>query len=191
MALLRLRDATFAGGGVRVGPLTLDLDDGERMAMQAESAMKARVVALMAAAIVKASSGRVLIGDYDPCVQSVACKRIAAFVPHQPFPLEEREFTRYVAYRAALWRIEPKRARVHAELLRRRLAGMHDAFLYPLIGALIGMPKLVVLERPQRAYAAQILAACAGRTIFSTHADAASAAAFSGTTVDTRGTGRA
>ena len=40
---------------------------------------------MLAAGIVKASSGCVLIGDYDPRVQSVACKRIAGFVPRADF----------------------------------------------------------------------------------------------------------
>ncbi len=57
-------------------------------------------------------------------------------------------------------------------------AGVHEAFAYPLIGALIAAPKLVVLDRPQPVYAAQILAAAAGCALFSTHADAGSAAAF-------------
>jgi hypothetical protein len=173
-----MRDATFDNGDARAGPVTLDLACGERTALQCASPREAAIVALMAAGIVKASSGCVLIGDYDPCVQSVACKRIAAFVPHEPLPLDEGEFVRYVAYRAALWNIEPRRAHALAELLRKRLAGIHEAFAYPVIGALLGMPRLVVLDRPPPAYARQVLDAAGERAVFSTHADAASAAAF-------------
>ena len=178
MPLLRMRDATFDGGTSSAGPMTLALEEGERAALRCNSPQEAKILALLASGIVKASSGCVLIGDYDPSVQSAACKRIAAFVPHEPFALDEREFARYVAYRAALWKVEPHRARAHAELLRKRLSGMHEAFAYPLIGALIGMPKLLVLDRPQLVYARQILAAAGTRAVFSTHADAASAAAF-------------
>jgi hypothetical protein len=189
MPLLRMRDATFTSARARAGPVTLDLGAGERAALTCASPQEAAILALMACAVVKASSGRVLIGDYDPCVQSVACKRIAGFVPHEPFPLDESEFARFVAYRAALWNLEPGRARAHADLLRKRLAGMHEAFAYPLIGALIGMPKLVVLDRPQPVYAKRILAVTGGAALFSTHDNAAAAAAFASSAIaDVRAT---
>jgi ABC-type multidrug transport system ATPase subunit len=185
MPLLRMREATFAGAGVCVGPVTLDLEDGERAALTCESARDAEVVALMATGVVKSSSGRVLIGDFDPHVQSVACKRISALVPHEPFTLDENEFARYVAYRAALWNVELTHAWMQVELFQKRLTGMHEAFAYPLIAALIGTPKLIVLDRPQPAYAAAILDAIGSRTMLSTHTDVASACAFA-----PRGSGR-
>lgn len=178
MPLLRMRNASFATGSTAVGPVTLDLCPGERAALSFASAHEAAIVALLATGIVKVSSGCVLIDDYDPRVQSVHCKRVAALVPHEPFPLSEAEFTRYVAYRAALWNIEPRRALAHAELLRERLEGMHEAFAYPLIGALIGTPKLIVLDRPQLAYARQILTATQTSALLSTHTHSAAARAF-------------
>ncbi len=173
-----MRNAAFAGATASVGPVTLDLLAGERAALHYTSGAEAATVALLAAGIVKVSSGCVLIDDYDPRVQSVACKRVAALVPHEAFPLEEGEFLRYIDYRAALWKIEPRRAHAHAGLLRKRLAGMHEAFAYPLIGALIGMPKLIVLDRPQPVYAPLILNLVAGRALLSTHVDAAASRAF-------------
>src|ERR1700729_1780921 len=178
MPLLRMRDATFATGAVSVGPLTLGLDPGGRAALQCASAEEAAIVALLAAGVVKASSGSVLIDDFDPRVQPVHCKRIATLVPHEPFALDEAEFRRYLAYRAALWNVDAARASAHARLLREQVAGMHEAFAYPLIAALIGLPRLVVLDRPQPVYAAQILRAVAGCTLPSPHADAAAALAF-------------
>ncbi len=178
MPLLRLREATFVAAGVSVGPVSLRLESGERAALTCASSRDAEIVALLAAGIVKSSSGSVLIGDFDPHVQSVACKRIAALVPHEPFPLDEGEFARYIAYRAALWNVELAHARMQVSSLRRRLAGMHEAFAVPLIGALIGAPKLIVLDRPQPVYAAQILAAAGERALLSMHTDAAAALAF-------------
>lgn len=178
MQLLRMRDASFSRGALAAGPITLDLERGERVALRFASPQEASIVALLATGIVKASNGCVLIGDYDPRVQSVACKRIAALVPHEPFALDDDEFARYVEYRAALWNLEPQRALTHAALLRKRLAGMHEALAYPLIGALLGMPQLVVLDRPEPAYAAQILAAVGRRSLLSVHTEAAAARAF-------------
>jgi hypothetical protein len=185
MPLLRMREATFAGAGIFVGPLTLDLERCERTALTCACAHDAEIVALMATGIVKSSSGCVLIGDFDPHVQSVACKRIATLVPHEPFPLDEGEFAHYVAYRAALWNVELTRARMQAQVLRKRLAGMHEAFAYPLIAALIGAPQLIVLDRPQAAYAARILDAIGECALLSTHTDVAAACAFA-----PRGSGR-
>lgn len=174
-----MRDATFAAAAGSTEPVTLDLDPGERAALHRPSEYDAAVVALLAAGIVKASSGTVLIGDFDPRVQPVHCKRAAALVPHEPFALDESEFQRYVAYRAALWNVDAQRAFARAHELRARLTGVHEAFAYPLIGALIGEPRLVVLDRPQSVYAAKILSAISDAAVISTHADAASALAFS------------
>jgi hypothetical protein len=178
MPLLRMRDATFASGTTFVGPVSLELSPGEHTALQCSSEAEAAIVALLATGIVKASSGCVLIDDYDPHVQSVHCKRIAGLVPHEPFLLDDGEFARYILYRAALWSIDPRRAQTHAALLRRRLAGMHESFAYPLIATLIGMPRLVVLDRPQPAYARLILEVIGRRGLLSTHTDAAAAHAF-------------
>jgi hypothetical protein len=93
-------------------------------------------------------------------------------------PIDEPSLERYTAYRAALWGIDPVRAVAHAKLLMERLDGMHEAFAYPLIGALIGDPKIVVFDRPQPAYAAQILSACGARATFTTQLSNAAAAPF-------------
>jgi hypothetical protein len=120
----------------------------------------------------------VLIDDYDPRVQPVHCKRVTALVPHEPFAIDESEFARYIAYRAALWNVEPASAFAHAALIRGRLRGMHEAFAYPLIGALIGLPRLIVLDRPQAVYAPQIRAAVGEIALLSTHTEPAAASAF-------------
>ena len=178
MPLLRMRNASFEAGGASVGPLPLQVSPGERTELSFGLAREAGVAALLAAGIVKASSGRVLIGDYDPRVQSIHCKRIAGFVPHEPLSLSERDFARYIAYRAALWNVDPHRAAAHDAYLRERLGEMHEAFAYPLIGALIALPELVVLDSPPLVYADQILGAIDARAVFSTHTNAPAARAF-------------
>lgn len=178
MTLLRMRDARFTASGEPIGPLTLDVAPGERRGYVAASPREAAVVARMAAGIVKATSGILLLGEYDPRIQPAHCKRIAGFVPHDALPAADCDLERYFAYRAALWSVDPMRALAHARLLLERLEDMHEAFAFPLAGAVIASPQLVVLDRPQPAYAQQIFAAIGPRAIFSTHLSAPSADAF-------------
>lgn len=178
MPLLRMREAAFTNPRVSVGPVSLDLEPGEGVALQFDTAAAASVVALMAAGVAKASSGAVLIGDFDPRIQSVHCKRIAGFVPHEPLPISASEFHRYIAYRAALWSVDTEFAAARARDLLTELDGMHEALAYPLIGALIAAPQLLVIDRPASAYARQIRAATRGTAVLTTHVDAAGESAF-------------
>jgi hypothetical protein len=178
MPLLRMREASFSNASVSAGPVTLDLGAGRRAALRFETAQQATVVALMASGIAKASNGCVLVGDYDPRVQSVHCKRIAAFVAHDPLGLDDAEFSRYVAYRAALWSVDLRSARTRARELLERLDGMHEAFAYPLIGALIAKPQLLVMDRPAPVYARNILGVIDDVALLTTHVHAGSVAAF-------------
>ncbi|HKU81301.1 MAG TPA: hypothetical protein VJP76_03950 [Candidatus Tumulicola sp.] len=183
--LLRMREAAFVARGVAAGPIALGIAPGERVARVFATAPEAEIAALMGAGIVKASTGSVLIDQFDPRVQPAHCKRVVAFVSHAPLPFgDDAEFARYVAYRAALWDLDATRALAHARLLLERLRGMHEAFAYPLAAALAGSPKLVVLDRPERAYAAQILAAVGPLATFSTHLDGAAASAFAAAATD-------
>jgi len=178
MPVLRMRDARFFARGAPVGPVTVDVAAGERVARAFPSARDAAITALMACGIVRAGAGSVLVEEYDPRVQGAHCKRVAGFVPHSPLAIDESEFERYVTYRAALWDVDPMRAIAHAKLLLERLDGVHEAFAYPIVGALIASPKLLVLDRPQSAYAGAILAAAGPRAVFSTHVNDDAAAAF-------------
>ena len=174
MIAIRMRDARFT----EIGPLTLDVPLGASVARTCAGPYEAAIVARMAAGLVKARSGSVSIGDYDPTVQPVRCKRLAAFVGHDPAHLEERDFARYIAYRAALCDIDPVAALAEAEELMERLAGVHPAFAFPLVGALVAAPIVVVMDRPAVAFAPSILAAVGPRALFSTHLHRAAASAF-------------
>ena len=133
-----------------VEPTTLRVERGERVERTCEEPRSAQALAMMAAALLRPTGGSVLIGEYDPRVQPVHCKRIAGFVPHDPLPLTDDGAERFIAYRAALWSIDAHAARERARSLLERLGGMHEAFAYPIVAALLPSPQLLVLDRPQR-----------------------------------------
>lgn len=177
--ILRLRDATFIRNGKIVVPgTTVDLFPGMQYAHFCADAAEARAVALLAAGLARCTHGSVLIGEYDPCVQPVHCKRIAAFVPHDPLVMAPTQFSRYIAYRAALWDTDATRAHAQAQLLLERFSDLHEAFAYPLVAALLSSPRLLVLDRPQCAHAKIIREAASGCAIFSTHVDIETATAY-------------
>lgn len=183
--VIRLRDAAFVRRGTTiVPPTTLDVLAGARIARRCSSSEHARGLALVAAGFIHATSGTVSIGEFDPRVQPVHCRRIAAYVPHDPMPMTPIDFARYVEYRAALWDMDPMRASAHAKLLLERLAGLHEAFAYPIVAALLPSPHAIVLDRPPLAYARAILEAAAPCAVFSTHLTDDEARAYSETTVE-------
>lgn len=175
-----MRDASFSEAGrIIVPPTTLEVLPSSRTAHTCGTAREASALAMLAAALVKPTRGTVLIGEYDPRVQPAHCKRIAGFVPHEPLPIAFGEFERYIDYRAALWEIDPMRARAHARLLLERIEGMHEAFAFPIVGALIASPAVLVLDRPQETYATLISNAAGPCAIFSTHVTERAGRAYS------------
>lgn len=177
--ILKLRNAAYVSRKRTVVPPTsLEVAPGARVAQVCATAEEAQLLAMMASALARATSGIVLIGEFDPRVQPVHCKRLAAYVPHDPLPLEEMSVERFIDYRAALWNIDAERARAHAAILLERLHGLHEAFAYPIVGALLAFPALLVLDRPQPAFAARILTAAGPAAVFSTHLDADAAYEF-------------
>ncbi len=169
MPILRMRDASYVSRGVTLASrVTLDVSPGERVTLRAASAGEAEAVAMMAAALIHPSSGSVEIGEYDSRVQPAHCKRLVGFVPHDPLPLREMGFDRYIQYRAALWDIDSERARAVANVLLERLRGLHEAFAYPLVGALVANPAMLVLDRPQPTDREAIVAAAGPCAILET-----------------------
>lgn len=174
-----MRDAAFSQHGAAiVSPTTLSLGEHERMAYACLTDRCAAVLALMAAGLVKCSSGKVFIGAFDPHIQPVQVKRIAAFVPHEAVLQQFPSFARYIEYRAALWGLPRAESVVRARALLAKLEGVHEAFAYPLAGALLSKARLLVLDRPQAAYAPQIFDAAGDCAIFSTHASMRDAERF-------------
>lgn len=175
-----MREAAFVKNGVPVAaPTTIVMDEGERLAYACVTERCAAAVALMAAGLLRPSSGSVFVGAFDPAIQPVQVKRIAGFVPHEAVPHDFSSFARYIEYRATLWGLPRAQSIVRARALLARLDGVHEAFAYPLVGALLAAPRLLVLDRPQSAYAPQIFEAAGDCAVFSTHASMRDAQRFS------------
>lgn len=171
MALLEMRGAGFSRDGRPiVEPIDLALEDGAHCAHACETPAAAAVLAMMAAGIVKASTGNVFIAAFDPRIQPVQAKRLVGYVPYEAIPHDFSTLSEYVGYRAALWSLPRSECIVRARCLLSKLHGMHESFAVPLAGALLSAPRLLVLDRPQPAYAQQIANAARSCAIFSTHA---------------------
>lgn len=179
MALLEMREASYVHRGTPVlAPVTLALEEHGRCAFACENGEAAAVVALMAAGLARPASGTIFIAAFDPRIQPVQVKRIVGYVPYELVPREFSSFNRYIEYRAALWGLPRAQSVVHARSLLGKLEGVHEQYAYPLAGALLAQPRLLVLDRPQAVYAPQILAAAQNCAIFSTHASERDAQRF-------------
>lgn len=170
MTLLEMRDATFRrGSAVLATPFSVDVAPGEHVARSFPSAREAAIIALMAAGIAKATAGRVFVAEFDPRIQPVQVRRLVGYVPHEAVPHEFTSLEQYIEYRAMLWSLPRAETVATALALRERIEGVHEAFAYPLIGALIAEPSLLVLDRPQAVYSRQIRDVAGSAAIFSTH----------------------
>lgn len=167
-----MQDAAFARDGFELlPPTTLTIDEGESRAVDCGSVNGASALALLAAGLLTVTSGRLFVAAFDPRIQPVHVKRLTGYVPHDAVQHGFRSFVRYIEYRADLWGLSRAQSVVRARALLERLEGVHEAFAYPLVGALLHRPALLVLDRPQHVYAAPIRAAAGESAILSTHAD--------------------
>ncbi len=174
-----MRDAEYTFRGKRIaGPVTLALAERSQLAYACRDPRAASVVAMMAAGLVRATAGTVFVGAFDPRIQPVQVKSITGFVAHEAHAHDFSSFAKYVEYRAALWGLPRAQAIVRGRSLLAMLEGVHEQFAYPLAGALLAAPQLLVLDRPQAVYARQILSAAGDCAIFTTHVSSQDAERF-------------
>jgi len=174
-----MRDAGFRRRGEDlVSPQNIEREEGGRLAHACAGNRAASIVAMMAAGLVRASRGAVYVGAFDPRIQPVQVKRLAGYVPHGALPYDFPSFEQYIEYRAALGQLPQAESVVRARHILAGLDGIHESFAYPLAGALIAQPRLLVLDRPQAAYGPQIVAVAKTCAIFSTHGSESEASRF-------------
>ncbi|HEY0798006.1 MAG TPA: hypothetical protein VGD50_02595 [Candidatus Baltobacteraceae bacterium] len=165
--VLRASEACFARDGeIWGGPFSASLAAGGSLNFIARDTREARVVARMAAGIVKATTGSISIGDYNPRMQPVQAKRLVAFaLGHDP-GVTRANFDRAVVLRAALWEIDAASALAHAHRIRAALGDDDDALA--LAVALPQALPLVVLELPRLSLLAPLRVMLPNAAIFAT-----------------------
>lgn len=147
-ALLRVAAARFVRNGRElVAPFTLALAAGERVALTQPDERSAAIAARIAAAIVKPSSGSVVVGDFDARLQPAQAKRLIGFVPAHGFCATVRAFEREIGFRADVWGTDRRAMQREADALYAALqAGVPEAWARGVALALAPGVAAVVLE---------------------------------------------
>ncbi|MBV9648116.1 MAG: hypothetical protein JO043_11675 [Candidatus Eremiobacteraeota bacterium] len=165
-AVLRAVDATFVRDGVvLVPPFSVEVYPGQHISLKCPDGRAASIAARMAAGIVKATSGTLLIGDFDPRIQPVQVKRFVGYVTHsedfgwveprpapgsatsKPYEVDSLRRQAAIEMQAALSNVPRREAlrRVRATLDR---IGWRDTMTFAVALAFIRAVKLLVLDRP-------------------------------------------
>ena len=135
---------------------------GESAILPCADIRAATIAARMAAGIVKPTSGRLLIGEFDPCIQPVQAKRLAGYVPARgdfrspPHGVARAADRREaVELHAALFEVPIAVAHERVEAMLAAI-GWVDAETVAVALALMRPVALLVLERPSAALAERI-----------------------------------
>jgi ABC-type multidrug transport system ATPase subunit len=153
-------NATFARDDtVLVAPFSIELDAGERRTLTFADARAASIGARMAAGIVKPTSGKLLICDFDPRIQPVQAKRLAGYVPYNGDfgwdPVRAGGRPDEIDLRAALFEVPRADARRRVKATLEALGASGD-FAFAVALALIRDVALLVLDRPPPALEARV-----------------------------------
>ena len=148
--ILRAVDARFARAGVDVGPLDLRLGAGQTLELAEPTARAASIAARLCAAIVKPTSGTILIGEYETRLQPAQAKRSVGCVDAGGFTGGAHAFKCEVAFRSDVWGIGDAGAQSRSRDVLRALG--EDPFTRAVALALVADVTLLVLDQPPRRF---------------------------------------
>ena len=154
-----------------VGPLNITLEAGEAASLCLENPRAASIAARLAAALIKTTTGTVLVGNFDAKVQPVQVKRLVGFVPVNPTTPPFKNIDAYFRFRADLWEVERSLALQRGRTFLEQCERPSDPYAIALAGALISPCALIVWDQPRAEYI--YLAKnerSAGAAILTTHA---------------------
>ena len=143
-----------------VDALDLDLAAGEFYALLGPNGAGKTTTLRMIAGLLAPDLGRIEIFGVDLKTAPQAAKRQVAYVPDEPMLYDKLTAIEYLELVAALWDVEPRRARAEAARLLELLGlaphagqrcesfsrGMRQKLI--LAGALIHAPRLLILDEP-------------------------------------------
>ena len=148
------------GGSNAVDGLDLTIPQGEFHALLGPNGAGKTTTLRIVAGLLKADAGRVAVLGHDVATDSLAAKRVLAFLPDDPLVYGKLDAIEYLAFVAGLWRLDADVAAARAETLLRWLElwpqarqraegysrGMRQKLA--LAGALIHEPQVLILDEP-------------------------------------------
>ena len=150
----------FFGSAVAVDRLDLDVRAGEFYALLGPNGAGKTTTLRMVAGLLPADAGEISVFGVDARRDSIAARRITAWLPDEPMLYDKLTPLEYLEFVAGLWGVDPaeaqKRARDLCEVLdlwkhrAERCEGFSRGMKQKvaLAGALIHEPKLLMLDEP-------------------------------------------
>ena len=148
------------GGAMAVDRMDLSVRPGELYALLGPNGAGKTTTLRMIAGLLRPDGGRIRIFGVDAIADTMAAKRITAWLPDEPMLYDKLTPLEYLEFVAGLWGVAPRVAeRKAAELIDMLELGPHrnkrcEGFSrgmkqkVALAGALIHDPKLIMLDEP-------------------------------------------
>ncbi|MGE0629941.1 MAG: ABC transporter ATP-binding protein [Hyphomicrobiaceae bacterium] len=159
-AALSLRGVSKSFGKPAVDGLSLEVKAGEFYALLGPNGAGKTTTLRMIAGLLRPDAGSIHVFGIDALTDSIAARRITAWLPDEPMLYDKLSPLEYLEFVAGLWGVEPARAeQAAAELLdvlelwphrHARCEGFSRGMKQKvaLAGALIHQPRLIMLDEP-------------------------------------------
>jgi ABC-2 type transport system ATP-binding protein len=148
------------GGGYAVDGLDLTIPQGQFHALLGPNGAGKTTTLRIVAGLLRPDAGRVAVLGHDVATDTLAAKRVLAFLPDDPLVYGKLDAVEYLEFVAGLWQLDPAVATSRAEELLRWLElwtnsrqraeaysrGMRQKLA--LAGALIHEPRVLILDEP-------------------------------------------
>jgi ABC-2 type transport system ATP-binding protein len=148
------------GGLVAVNDLTLNIPGGQIFAFLGPNGAGKTTTIKLLAGLLKPTSGRAFIGDYDIQQDAIEARKILSFVPDMPFlydKLEPMEFMLFVGQLYGMERAEVARASDALfdvfgldEIRKQTIENLSHGTRQRLViaSALLHQPKVIIIDEP-------------------------------------------
>jgi ABC-type Na+ transport system ATPase subunit NatA len=160
VTVIRAIGASFSRAGDElVAPFDLTCSRGEIVSLAQPTTYAASIVARMCAAIVKPTSGRIYVGDYETRLQPPQAKRLVGFVDVSGFSGDDHAFRCETSFRADVWGVDVPAAHARAQDVLAALdaRGSNEAAYARAVAlALATDVAALVLDQPSRRIATRV-----------------------------------